>query len=45
MNIWDILILTAIASVLIGAVLRIRKGKKCSGGCGNCPYSDGCRKK
>ena len=47
MNVWDILILLAVAGAAVLGVLRARKRKRegkscCSGNCGLCP---GCEEK
>lgn len=42
MNVWDILILLAVALLLLRAVRRIRKGKTCNCGCEGCTRRDCC---
>ena len=44
MNIWDVLILLAVAALLLRAVRRIRKGKTCNCGCEGCSQRDCCNK-
>ena len=46
MNIWDILILIAVAALLALAVFFLRKNKAAGGcsSCGSCPYSKTCTK-
>ncbi len=49
MNVWDVLILLAVAALIFLAVRAIRGGRagcscggSCSGGCGGCPKRGSC---
>ncbi|MBQ6521097.1 MAG: FeoB-associated Cys-rich membrane protein [Anaerolineaceae bacterium] len=45
MNIFDILILAAVAAAVFFAVRRLRKNKgTCGCGCADCPHKKGCQK-
>lgn len=46
MNLWDILILLAVAAMVLLAVRAMRNGRSgCNCGCGSCPENCDCEKK
>ena len=45
MNVYDILILAAVAAAAVAAFLKVRRSGTSCGACGSCPASIYCRKR
>ena len=45
MGLWDWVLLAALLLAVAGVLFWLyRRRARCGGGCGNCPYRDGCGK-